>query len=538
VSERVGPQQAGPGQPGRGGRVRRLLRRLPLQPIALVAIFSLLQFGGVRMYLRYDDLIKNVDLGLVREVYLPAMLHAPKADPKAVRAATDPARSVPVLVYHGIVTKPDGSNVEVSNFRDQMFALKRDGWRAIAIADFERYLGAGQPLPAKSFLLTFDDGRKDSYYPVDPILKALGFHATMFVITSHAFRTSGPESTYYLNRDELIRMRNSGRWDLEAHTRNGHDLLPIDASGRKGHFFSNLLWLPAEKRLETQAEFQERVRQDLHGAKADLERQLGTEVSTFAFPFGDYGQDTLNNPQARDFVLREVAATYRYAFAQEESSTATYSQNSPGADAVLLHRIKVYPDWTGSNLDKIIDIGVPKSETFDDRFDDHRGWMPTYGRMQLDGAVMRVEAAPAVAPAPGGTSASVGLDGSADWRDYAYSAQLTWPVGGAVTLVARYRDELDYVACTMSAKRFRVEQRIAGQVQILRESLLPGPPAAEVTLGITVKGAAVTCAGPLTLTASADAAAVPATGGIGIKVWDPEPGKAATTVRSVHVTPA
>lgn len=522
---------------GEKPRRRRLLRRIPTKPIALVVIFSILQFGGVRLYLRYDDLINNVNLGLVREVYLPAMLHAPKAQP-ASRAAAEPARSVPVLVYHGVVAKADGANVGVANFRDQMFALKRAGWRAIALAEFERYLGAGEPLPAKSFLLTFDDGRKDSYYPVDPILKALGFHATMFVITSHAFRAAGPDSTYYLNRDELLAMRNSGRWDLEAHTRNGHDLLPIDANGRKGHFFSNLLWLPGEKRLETQAEFQERVRQDLRGAKSDLERQLGAPVSTFAFPFGDYGQGTVNNPQARDFVLREVAATYRYAFAQEESSSATYSQNSPGVNPVLLHRIKVYPDWTGDNLNKIIEIGAPKSETFDDRFDDHHGWMTTHGRMELDGTVMRLAAAPAVPPARGGTSAGVGLDGSAGWRDYAYSAQLTWPVGGAVTLVARYRDDLDYVACTMSAKRMRIEQRVAGQVRILNEGLLPGPPAAEVTLGITVNGGAIRCSGPLPLTASADAATLPATGGIGIKVWDPTPGKASATVRGVHVTPA
>jgi peptidoglycan/xylan/chitin deacetylase (PgdA/CDA1 family) len=36
-------------------------------------------------------------------------------------------------------------------------------------------------LPKKSFLLTFDDGRKDSFYPVDPVLKKLNYNAVILI---------------------------------------------------------------------------------------------------------------------------------------------------------------------------------------------------------------------------------------------------------------------------------------------------------------------------------------------------------------------
>ena len=62
-------------------------------------------------------------------------------------------------------------------------------------------------LPEKSFLLTFDDGRKDSYYPVDPILKALDYRAIMFVISGRSLGDEKEVSPFYLSSSELKRMQ-------------------------------------------------------------------------------------------------------------------------------------------------------------------------------------------------------------------------------------------------------------------------------------------------------------------------------------------
>src|SRR3989344_1893375 len=43
------------------------------------------------------------------------------------------AKAIPVLLYHGIVNQPDNANVLVSEFKNQMFTLKKDGWQTITI---------------------------------------------------------------------------------------------------------------------------------------------------------------------------------------------------------------------------------------------------------------------------------------------------------------------------------------------------------------------------------------------------------------------
>ena len=89
---------------------------------------------------------------------------------------TKTAQSIPVLTYHGLPSEGEGS-VNFDSFVSQMMALKEAGWKTITLKQFESYIkGEDEQIPDKSFLLTFDDGRKDTYYPVDPVLKNLSCH--------------------------------------------------------------------------------------------------------------------------------------------------------------------------------------------------------------------------------------------------------------------------------------------------------------------------------------------------------------------------
>src|SRR3990167_8963661 len=107
------------------------------------------------------------------------------------------AKSIPVLLYHGIIENADGSNILLEDFKNQMFALKKAGWQTVNIEDFYAFMRGEKQVPDKSFLLTFDDGRKDSYYPVDPILKALNYRATIFVITGRSLVEKNSEGNFY-----------------------------------------------------------------------------------------------------------------------------------------------------------------------------------------------------------------------------------------------------------------------------------------------------------------------------------------------------
>jgi len=106
------------------------------------------------------------------------------------RISRESAVSVPILLYHGVIDdsewKPDEVNVKMTDFRDQMFAVKKAGFQTVTLDDLSAFMRGEKKLPKKSFLLTFDDARKDSYYPVDPILNVLDYNAVMFVIAGRS----------------------------------------------------------------------------------------------------------------------------------------------------------------------------------------------------------------------------------------------------------------------------------------------------------------------------------------------------------------
>ena len=62
---------------------------------------------------------------------------------------------------------------------DVEFFLKH--FRPVALADLLRHVNGGQPLPARAFLLTFDDGFREMAEIVAPILHARGVPAVFFI---------------------------------------------------------------------------------------------------------------------------------------------------------------------------------------------------------------------------------------------------------------------------------------------------------------------------------------------------------------------
>lgn len=271
----------------------------------------------------------------------------------------DYARSVPVLAYHRVVESSDGANVTAENFKDQMFALKEAGYRTVKLSDLEAFLRGDKYLPEKSIVLTFDDGAKDSFYPVDPILKALDFDAVNFVIGKHSVKDDlENRDGYYLNRDELKAMLRSGRWEIGSHSWDCHGQIPVAETGERGYCLTSRLWLADQSRLETETEYLARVTGDLALAKRKLESELETKISSFAFPFGDFGYESKNLENASTTLAQATDRFYAMNFYQPFVGESTENRPNPEAASHLVGRIKVSPEWSGQDLIKKIEEGV------------------------------------------------------------------------------------------------------------------------------------------------------------------------------------
>ena len=95
---------------------------------------------------------------------------------------------VPILEYHRVkpLAGESGSAesliVPPEVFSAQMDALSTAGWQTITMGQLGEDLRQAIQPPAKSFVITFDDGYEDGYQYAYPILSQHGFVATFFVI--------------------------------------------------------------------------------------------------------------------------------------------------------------------------------------------------------------------------------------------------------------------------------------------------------------------------------------------------------------------
>ena len=241
------------------------------------------------------------------------------ADPAAA-AADAPVHNyrgvVPVLVYHGIDIVPRPSepySITQAEFARQMAMLARDGFHAISIAQYARFAGGDvAELPDRPILITFDDGRLDSYEGADAILARYGMRATMFVITANA----DAAKPGYLSWPQLRAMAAGGRWDLQEHAHAGHVRIPTGPGGRTGPYYANLIYRDGAR--ERFSAFKRRVSSDILAGRRLMALQIpGFEPLAFAVPYSDYGQERTNYAPIPAWESGLLQRAFRVFFVQD-----------------------------------------------------------------------------------------------------------------------------------------------------------------------------------------------------------------------------
>jgi len=99
---------------------------------------------------------------------------------RVVPTSVDDARATTWLRYRslpGIVVSPE-------MFENQLRFLKRK-YRIVSLEDLARLLAAGDDIPPKSVVITFDDGWRDNFDYAFPILKKLNVPATIFLTAEY-----------------------------------------------------------------------------------------------------------------------------------------------------------------------------------------------------------------------------------------------------------------------------------------------------------------------------------------------------------------
>lgn len=307
-------------------RLPRILRRLAalaLLPLSIVPVVFAVP-------LVEDEYNQFASRFLNREA-LPAPDVPPARDYAPVRV---PRGRVPVLLYHGIGDSGSRYSISREAFARQMAMIDQAGFETIGIETYARWFrGERVRLPRRPLLLTFDDGRLDSFRGADAVLERRGFRAVMFAMSGEAAQ----EGSFYLSWQELRQMQESGRWDVQLHAGNAHHAVRVDKRGREGPFLANRIWREGEG-LERFAAARDRILGDLASAEREFAARIpGFAPYAFAVPFGDYGQRETNDRRIPGLLRPWLAYEFDLTFIQAADPPFT----RPGGATEIARRFEV-----------------------------------------------------------------------------------------------------------------------------------------------------------------------------------------------------
>lgn len=256
-------------------RKKRIVTHQPKLNLVLLTLLILLIFlmifrvGGINwsMSTRINHVADNTK---ANKISTQSEKPTPTPEPKY----TGFCLNVPILLYHHI--KPLDSagtdaflTVDISTFESQLQYLIRAGYQTISVVELANALINHQPLPAKSVVITLDDGYMDVYTNAYPLLYRYKLKANLMIATG-LLGNSG-----YLSWDQLKRMVDTGLIFAYDHSWSHVQLAN----------------LPDEK-----------IKYEILTGQKQLEEKLGKQINIFAYPYGSENQRTIDILKQNGFI--------------------------------------------------------------------------------------------------------------------------------------------------------------------------------------------------------------------------------------------
>ena len=206
---------------------------------------------------------------------------------------------VPIIMYHYIHSDADPKDrltVTPECFERQMRFLRERHYNVISLEKLATLIKDKKRIPPRTIAITIDDGHKDTYNYVFPVLKKYDLPATAFVIIDEIGRPQNDR----LNWNQIKEMQDSGVVTIGSHAFGAEPLINIQS--------------------------EEELRRQIFGSKKILEEKLKKEINTFSYPEGFF------NAKIKKMVMD---AGYKLAVA------TTPGIQSPSDDIFALKRVRI-----------------------------------------------------------------------------------------------------------------------------------------------------------------------------------------------------
>ena len=243
---------------------------------------------------------------------------------QAARMRRAVPQGLPVLMYHKIPDAPPASRhriyVTKDEFEKHLAYFRRRQLTPITFVDYLKFARGEWPLadfPARPIVLTFDDGYTDNYTNLLPLMRRHGYRGVLYLLGDFALRHNrwDVEVDPTEPRAELMDLAQkqafvAAGWEIGAHTQTHPHLTTLPLTAARG---------------------------EIERSKASLEKTLGTEVVSFAYPYGDCNE-----------ALKQAVRAAGYALGVATDTGGLHLED----DRMQVFRVNMFPNETASSLFK------------------------------------------------------------------------------------------------------------------------------------------------------------------------------------------
>jgi biofilm PGA synthesis lipoprotein PgaB len=154
----------------------------------------------------------------------------------------------------------------------------------------------GKPLPPKAVLLSFDDGYRDFYSRVIPVLQAFQWPAVLAPVGNWLLTPPNQEVIFgdqpvqrhmFLNPEELKKAAQSPLIEIGAHTYHSHRGTQGNPQGNLLPHMSNRMYVADAQRYENTEEYQHRVGKDVRNITQLIQKVTGKIPRVWVWPYGN-----------------------------------------------------------------------------------------------------------------------------------------------------------------------------------------------------------------------------------------------------------
>ena len=226
-------------------------------------------------------------------------------------------KEVPILMYHRLIKNADEKKIhtiylDINEFEKQLKYLKDNSYITITFKDLCK-IPKEERKNKKYIILTFDDGYKDNYDLLFPLLKKYNMKAVIYMVSDEKYNkwdveASGEKRFDLMSKNEMLEMYKSGLVEFGGHTLH-------------------------HPKLDTLTE--EEQRYEIEENKIYLEKILGEKLYSFAYPYGIFDETSKK-------IAKELGFNYRIA----TDSRKFYIED----DLYQVRRIGIFSDITMSKF--------------------------------------------------------------------------------------------------------------------------------------------------------------------------------------------